>query len=117
MRQAPSIDAYGEGGFRVSGRRHEGSLLVLDDAPRPWSGSRLADLTPADFAEVIAARDIVEFVLLGTGLTQGLPPREVREALKDAGIGLEFMSTPNAARTYNVLASEGRRLACALIAV
>jgi uncharacterized protein len=117
MRQAPSLDAYGDGGFRVSGQRHEGSLMILDDAPLPWSGRVLADLTPADFAEVIARRDIVEFVLLGTGAVQAIPPKPVREALKAAGIGLEFMSTPNAARTYNVLASEGRRMACALIAV
>ena len=33
---APSIDAYGEGGFRVSGARHEGSLLIVRDAARPW---------------------------------------------------------------------------------
>ena len=117
MRQPPSIDAYGDGGFRVSGQRHEGSLLILGDEPRAWSGRRLADLTPDDFAEVLAARAVVEFVLLGTGAVQALPPRPVREALRAAGIGLEFMSTETAARTYNVLASEGRRLAAALIAV
>jgi uncharacterized protein len=117
MRTAPSIDAYGDGGFRVSGVRHEGSLLILDDTPRPWSGKQLADLTPDDFAQVLAARAIVEFVLLGTGPKQALPPRPVREALQLAGIGLEFMSTEAAARVYNVLASEGRRLAAALIAV
>jgi uncharacterized protein len=37
--------------------------------------------------------------------------------LRQAGIGLEFMDTPAAARLYNVLVSEGRRLAAALIAV
>ncbi|MFA5600954.1 MAG: Mth938-like domain-containing protein, partial [Phenylobacterium sp.] len=46
-----------------------------------------------------------------------LPPREVREAVRAAGLGLEFMDTPSAARTYNVLTSEGRRVAAALIAV
>ena len=117
MRQAPSIDAYGGGGFRVSGQWREGSLLILDDQPRAWSAGSLAELTPDDFADVLAARDIVEFVLLGTGAVQALPPRPVRDALRAAGIGLEFMSTEAAARTYNVLASEGRRLAAALIAV
>jgi uncharacterized protein len=37
--------------------------------------------------------------------------------LQKAGLGLEFMSTHNAARTYSVLISEGRRFAVALIAV
>ncbi len=117
MRQPPSIDAWGGGGFRVSGDWRSGSLLILDDQPRDWSATSLAELTPEAFAEVFAAGGAVEFVLLGTGLNNGLPPRAVRDALKAAGVGLEFMSTEAAARTYNVLASEGRRLAAALIAV
>jgi len=117
MRQAPSIDAWGGGGFRVSGLWRPGSLLILDDVAQAWPASDLAALTPGDFAQVMASRAAVEFVLLGTGLTQGLPPREVRDALKAAGIGLEFMSTEAAARTYNIVASEGRRVAAALIAV
>jgi uncharacterized protein len=58
-----------------------------------------------------------EFVLLGTGGEQALPPRRVRDMIRGAGLGLEFMSSAAAARTYNVLASEGRRFAAALIAV
>lgn len=118
LRQPPSIDAYGGGGFRVSGVRREGSLLILSDEPRDWAVRSLAELGPEHLAEVIAAGPrTVEFVLLGTGAVQGLPPRSVREALKAAGIGLEFMDTPTAAREYNVLAAEGRRLAAALIAI
>lgn len=117
LRQPPSIDAWGGGGFRVAGDWRPGSLLVLDDVAYPWAATSLSALTPGDFAQVLAHQDAVEFVLLGTGLTQALPPREIRDALKSAGIGLEFMSTEAAARMYNVLASEGRRMAAALIAV
>ena len=118
MRQPPSIDAFGGGGFRVSGLWRPGSLLLLDDVPADWRPQSIADLTPADFQAVVAAGVAVsEFVLLGTGATQALPPRAVRDALRAAGLGLEFMSTANAARTYSVLISEGRRFAVALIAV
>ncbi|WP_297508234.1 MTH938/NDUFAF3 family protein [uncultured Caulobacter sp.] len=117
MRQPPSIDAWGGGGFRVAGVWRPGSLLILDDQPRDWSVTALSDLSPEAFAEVFAAGGAVEFVLLGVGLANALPPRPVRDALKAAGLGLEFMSTEAAARTYNVLASEGRRMAAALIAV
>ncbi|NGM48605.1 hypothetical protein G5B46_03180 [Caulobacter sp. 602-2] len=116
-RQPPSIDAWGGGGFRVSGVWRPGSLLVIDDQPQDWAVAGLAELTPEAFAPVFAAGGAVEFVLLGMGLANALPPRPVRDALKAAGLGLEFMSTEAAARTYNVLASEGRRLAAALIAV
>lgn len=118
MRQPPSLDSFGGGGFRVSGVWRPGSLLILDDMPGDWRPATLADLTAEDFAAVAAAGiGVSEFVLLGTGLSQAPPPRQVRECLRAAGIGLEFMSSAAAARTYNVLASEGRRFATALIAV
>jgi uncharacterized protein len=117
-RDAPSIDAYGDGGFRLDGVRHEGSLMILRDAASAWPVTSLAELTPQSLQPVIdAGRSEVEFVLLGVGARNALPPRAVREALQRAGIGLEFMDTPAAARLYNVLTSEGRRLAAALIAV
>ncbi len=116
-RQPPSIDAWGGGGFRVAGVWRPGSLLIVDDTPADWSVQSLAGLSMADFAPIIAAGPAVEFVLLGTGAVQALPAREIRDGLKAAGLGLEFMSSEAAARTYNVLASEGRRLAAALIAV
>ena len=117
-RSAPSIDAYGEGGFRLDGERREGSLLIVADAAQAWPVTALAELTPESLAPALAAgRAEVEFLLLGTGLHNALPPKAVREALQAAGLGLEFMDTPSAARIYNVLTSEGRRLAAALIAV
>ena len=118
MREPPSIDAWGGGGFRVSGLWRPGSLLILDDAPRDWAAARIEDLQASDFAEAIAAGAAVsEFVLLGTGLSAALPPRAVRDAIRAAGLGFEFMATEAAARLHNVLASEGRRFATALIAV
>ena len=117
-RDAPTIDAYGQGGFRLSGRRHEGSVLILEDLARPWSVTALADLTVESLQPVLdAGRASVEFLLLGVGPANARPPRAVREALLRAGLGLEFMDTPAAAQLYNVLTSEGRRLAAALIAV
>jgi uncharacterized protein len=117
-RNAPSIDAYGGGGFRLDGARHDGSLLIVGDAAQAWTVSSLAELTPESLQPVLdAGRAEVEFLLLGVGARNAQPPRPVREALQLAGIGLEFMDTPAAARLYNVLTSEGRRLAAALIAV
>jgi uncharacterized protein len=118
MREPPAIDAYGGGGFRVAGVWRPGSLLILADAPHGWRPGTFADLEPEDFAAVLGApRGAVEFVLLGTGPTQSLPHRAIREALREAGLGLEFMATEAAARTHNVLASQGRLFATALIAI
>jgi uncharacterized protein len=118
MREPPSIDAWGGGGFRVSGLWRPGSLLILDDAPTDWRPANVEDLRVADFAAVVAAGPALsEFVLLGTGVVQALPPRAVRDAIELAGLGLEFMASDAAARLHNVLVSEGRRFATALIAI
>jgi len=117
-RNAPSIDAYGDGGFRLAGARHEGSVLILRDEAASWNVTDMSDLSLQTLQPVFdAGAAEVEFVLLGTGTRNTLPSREIREALRQAGIGLEFMDTPTASRIYNLLTSEGRRLAAALIAV
>jgi uncharacterized protein len=114
----PVIETYGAGGFRVSGQRVEGAILLLQDVVLPWPVKALAALQAADFADIIAAGLVaVEFVLLGTGAETAIAPRPVRDALKQAGLGLEMMNTPEACRLYNVLAADGRRVAAALLAV
>jgi uncharacterized protein len=118
QRRPPAIEAYGAGGFRIEGVRHEGSVLILGDVARPWPIAALDALSPADLETVFAFdRAVVEFVLLGSGPAVAPPPKAVREACREAGLGLEVMTTPEAVRLYNVLASDGRRLAAALIAV
>lgn len=117
-RDAPIVDAYGDGGFRLAGQRHEGSVLIVSDQARPWPVEAFADLTLADLAPVLDAGPAeVEILLLGLGARNALPPREVRDGVRAAGIGLEFMDTPAAAKLYNLLTAEGRRVAVAMIAI
>ena len=118
MREPPAIDGFGGGGFRVAGVWRPGSLLILDDTPRDWRPAGLANLVLDDFADVLAAPPgTVEFVLLGVGASLALPPRSLRDRLAAARLGLEFMTTEAAAKLHNVLASQGRLFATALIAI
>ncbi|MFL5298305.1 MAG: Mth938-like domain-containing protein [Phenylobacterium sp.] len=117
-RDAPIIDSFAPGGFRVAGAWRPGSLLIVEDEARAWPVTGSQDLTPEALAPVLASgRAQTEFLLIGMGARNAMPPRSVREALAAAGLGLEFMDTPAAAKLYNVLTSEGRRLACGLIAL
>ena len=50
-----------------------------------------------------------EMVLIGSGWTSMLPPKDLVFALARRGIGLEVMDTPAACRTFNILINEGRR--------
>lgn len=114
----PVIDAFGGGGFRISGERIEGSVLILEALARPWPVRSLKALQPHDLSAVARLGPLeVEVLLLGVGATMALAPKPVREALFNAGVGLDAMSTPEACRMYNYLAGEGRRVAAALLAV
>jgi uncharacterized protein len=118
MAETPAIETYGAGGFRVSGHRIEGPILILSGVVSPWPVGPLDALRPEDFSDILSAGLIaVEFVLLGTGVFTAIAPKPVREALKQAGMGLEMMNTPEACRLYNVLSTDGRRVAAALLPV
>ena len=107
---AKPIDGYGPGFFRVGLEKYEGNLAMLPHGPLAWGG----------FAEpglfVTAAGDL-DVVLVGSGAEITAIPAVFRDALVAAGIGVEFMSTASACRTYNVLLNEGRRVGAALIAI
>lgn len=107
------IQAYGEGGFRVSGQDHVGSAIVFLDRTEAWSG----ELTEGGLQSVIDAQERPEILVVGCGPVFTLPPEDLRVALRAVGIALEWMDTAAACRTYNVLAIEERPIAAALIAV
>lgn len=111
------LDAYGDGGFRLSGVFHPGSLLLLPDGPRPWAPVRGGDLTIADFEPAIAARAAFEVLLIGVGARFQPLPKGLRQALQEAGLAFDAMDTGAACRTFNVLLVESRRVAAALIAI
>lgn len=117
-RSAPQVDSFGGGGFRLSGEWRSGSVLILDDVARDWEPTSQADLSVESLSAVLrAGPGSCELLVLGMGAANGLPPRAVREAFLQAGVGLEFLDTPAAARLYNLLTAEGRRVAAALIAI
>lgn len=111
------IDSYGNGGFRFAGMSHQGSILCLPRAIHAWAAAVPADLTLEAFEAVLAEADALQILLLGTGSSQVFLPRDLRRTLEAAGFGVEPMATGAAARTYNVLLAEGRRVGAALLAV
>ncbi len=109
------IEAYGPGRFRISGEVHSASVIVFPERSVPWTVQNLGEVTLARLDAVTAAEPRPELLLLGAGLTMQMPPAGLRAALRSAGMGFEIMDTGAACRTYNVLLSEGRRVAAALI--
>jgi len=88
-------------------------VLAPDQVVEDWPVTTAAEFDTAA-ADRIAALN-PEVVLLGTGERQVFPPREALFALLRRRIGVEVMDNAAASRTYNLLASEGRRAVAAFM--
>ena len=108
-----AITAYGEGYVMVNGVRHEKNVIVLLDRILEWETEAFEALGVGDF-ERLAELD-PEVVLLGTGARLRFPPPGITRPLIEARKGLEVMDVQAACRTFNILASEGRRVVAALL--
>ncbi len=107
---AKPMESYGPGFFRIGGEVLHGPIMVGPDGVKSWGGY--------DDAEVLLALvGQIDVLFVGTGADVAHLPSDLRDTLEAAGLGVEVMASPAACRTYNVLLSEGRRIALALIPV
>lgn len=98
----------------VNERTLRASFIVAPDAlVEAWPASDASTLRPGDFEPIFALQP--ELIVLGCGDVQVFPPQETLGACLSRGIGLESMVNAAAARTYNVLAGEGRRVVAAFV--
>ena len=111
------IDAYGNGGFRFADMSHRGSILALPSAIESWAVRSAAEIDSESLSRVIAEAGSIDILLVGTGPDLVPLSAEANSALNAAGLWAEPMATGAAVRTFNVLLSEGRAVAAALIAV
>jgi uncharacterized protein len=111
------IDAFGAGGFRFAEMSHRGSILATPSGVRIWPVASFAEVTLESLQAVLDEADAIDFLILGIGREIAFLPASLRDPFKAVGITVEAMATPAAARTFNVLVGEERRVAAALIAV
>ena len=104
------IEGYGPGFFRIGGAPRMGSVLVAGGQVLAWEGLE-------DRAALLALAGQIDVLIIGTGDDIAPLPAGLRSALEEAGLGVEMMASPTACRSYNVLLSEGRRVAVALLPV
>jgi uncharacterized protein len=107
---AQPVEGYGPGFFRIGGQVLQGPVITGPKGTMTWAGFKdtgaLMDLVPD-----------IDVLFVGTGADVAHLPDDLLTELHAVGVGVEAMASPAACRTYNVLLSEGRRIALALIPV
>jgi len=84
----------------------QGSVLT-------WPPREIGQLTAAHFEQALALEP--ELVIFGSGARLRFVSPALHRCLIERRIGIETMDTAAACRTYNVLASEGRKVLAALL--
>lgn len=99
---------------RVNDRVLERSFAIAPDRlVEDWPVTDTRALRPADLEPLLALEP--EVLLLGSGAGQVFPPAAVMASCLGRGIGIEVMTNDAAARTFNVLAGEGRRVVAGFV--
>ena len=106
--------AHGAGYVQVNARRYERAIIVTpDQVLTDWTARSFAELTEEDFSHFLPLKP--EVLLLGSGSQHHFARPQLYRALTSAGISVEFMSTPAACRTYNILAGEDRKVVAGIL--
>lgn len=109
-----SLRGVNSDGVLVNENRLATSFILSPHELIPgWRPRSVQELLPADLDPVLALEPTV--VLLGSGASLRFPAAEVMAACLTRGIGIEVMDNAAAARTFNVLATEARRVVAAFL--
>lgn len=102
------------GRVTINDTRFDASFLVSgEQLIEGWRPKTVAELQPDDLEAVFALQPTV--ILLGTGTRHAFPDPAVMAAALTRGIGFEPMVNSAAARTFAVLAGEGRKVVAAFL--
>lgn len=98
----------------VNERVLRSSFIVAPNAlVEDWPVHDVTTLAPEALEPLLALQP--ELIVLGSGAAQAFPPPAALGACLQRGVGLETMTNAAAARTYSVLAGEGRRVVAAFV--
>ncbi|MGO1068577.1 Mth938-like domain-containing protein [Lysobacter sp. CA199] len=98
----------------VNQRRLERSfILAPNQLIEDWAVGGARTLSIEELEPLFALEP--ELIVLGCGATQAFPPAATLAACLRRGVGLESMTNAAAARTFNVLAGEGRRVVAGFV--
>ena len=113
------ITAYASDFIAINHQKQHKSLVLMPNTLLDnWLAHishtpSIQDLQASDFDAIAALKP--EVVLLGTGEKHHFLHPKIFSALSAQNIAVECMSTAAACRTYNILMSEGRNVAAALL--
>ncbi len=110
----PLIKGYGDDYFMVGRERYNHTILLHQNTVISHPKHKLIDDSLLTLLDNVLHHHVPDIFILGTGRRICFPPESIHEAFSQAQIGFEFMDSRAAARTYNIIVSEGRTVSAFL---
>ncbi len=107
------VQSYKAGQFKINGQVYDHPVLICGENVSKWNVSAFDQVND----QIRALTGQIDVLLIGAGVSFSVLPPAQRAQFQGLGFTVDVMDTPAACRTYNVLTSEGRRVAAALIPV
>lgn len=99
--------------IRINHISYPNSMVISPETLQPVRISTISDIDSHILSQITAMQP--EVILIGTGNQHQFVPSHQLAPLYEAQIGVECMSSAAAARTYNVLMNEGRKVVALII--
>lgn len=108
------ITAYESAYIAINGKNFHSSLILQQVRMEPaWPLTDIDQLATPHIKQILDFDP--ELVIIGTGARLAFPTVDVYAELVRRRIGVEFMDTGAACRTYNILSAEGRNVVAGII--
>ncbi|CAM9543321.1 unnamed protein product [Choristocarpus tenellus] len=110
------ITGYDPWGFKVGDIDARSSIVVFPNSFVLWKPRCFEEITVESLKLITLIKPPIDILLVGLGETMSQRlDQKIFKAMSAHGITLDFMSTPNACSTFNVLNGEDRRVAAAML--
>lgn len=109
------IQRYESGQIWINGICYQQSVIIRPNELILWQPQKIDELNASHFEPLLMNK--ADIVILGTGPKLIVPDQSVLRALYQNGMGVEFMDSKAACRTYTVLASEMRSVAACILII
>lgn len=109
-----AVRAVEAGSIRVNDETYTHSIILsADNQISDWDVKDVEDFTRELLQPLLSGEP--EVVIIGTGVNMTFVSPELLAVFYERGVGVEVMDTAAAGRTYNLLASEGRRVSAGMV--
>ena len=107
------IKNYEDSCLYIADKVYDHNIVIVENIISKWNIDNIYNLKIDDFEDIVNTKP--EIIIIGTGKEPVIPKLEIIKNIQDRQIGIEFMRTESACKTFNLLLSEERNVACILL--